>query len=238
MRADARIGTGVGRHRHAGRVPRARHRQCHRLRHGRHHGQSRRDLRFSCADHGRGADRRLREGAADPDSDDRHFRSRDRRRIDRACGRRRRAACRARKRGRDAGTGLLRPGRTRTDDHRRQSGAGTPQRGEFPRRRDAARQRCRGTRALLAHRRSARHEHHRSRQRHHRHRRDQNVLCGEGGHHGARTRCRGFHAGRLWRRGALARNGGRARAWHRARPDPARAGPFFGLRHAVFGSAL
>ena len=60
LRAHAGIGSGRRRHRHAGAVPRARHRQCDRLRHGRYHGESRRHLSRRGADHRRGADRRLR----------------------------------------------------------------------------------------------------------------------------------------------------------------------------------
>ena len=54
MRAHAGIRAGRRRDRHAGAVPHARHRQRHRLRHGRHHRQGRRHLQ------GRGADHRRR----------------------------------------------------------------------------------------------------------------------------------------------------------------------------------
>ena len=85
------IGPGGRRDRHAGALPHARHRERHRLRHGRHHGEGRRHLQGRGADHGRGADRRLRQGAAGADRHDGHFRGRHRRRLDRA--RRRRRAC-------------------------------------------------------------------------------------------------------------------------------------------------
>ena len=84
-------GPGRRRDRHAGAVPHARHRQRHRLRHGRHHREGRRHLQRRGADDRRGADRRLREGAAGADRHDGHFRGRHRRRLD--CARRRRRRC-------------------------------------------------------------------------------------------------------------------------------------------------
>ncbi len=101
VRAHAGIGAGRRRDRHAGAVPHARHRQRHRLRHGRHHRQGRRDLPGRGAHHRRGADRRLRPGAAGADRHDGHFRGRHRRRLDRA-GRGRRAAGRPAERRRRA----------------------------------------------------------------------------------------------------------------------------------------
>ena len=49
VRAHAGVGAGRGRDRHAGTLPHARHRQRHRLRHGRHHRQGRRDLQGRAA---------------------------------------------------------------------------------------------------------------------------------------------------------------------------------------------
>ena len=53
VRAHAGIRAGRRRHRHPGAVPHARHRQRHRLRHGRHHRQGRRHLQRRGADHRR-----------------------------------------------------------------------------------------------------------------------------------------------------------------------------------------
>ena len=71
----------------------------------------------------------------------RHRQHRRRRRLDRAGRCRRHPACRAGKRRRGAGTGLLRPGRRPRDRHRRQPRARLSRPGQFSRRRPAARSR-------------------------------------------------------------------------------------------------
>ena len=110
LRAHAGIGPRRRRDRHAGALPRARHRERDRLRHGRHHREGRCHPQGRSAHHRRCADRRLRSGAAGADRDDGHFRGRHRRRVDRAGGGGRPAG-RAAKRGRRAGPGLLWPRR-------------------------------------------------------------------------------------------------------------------------------
>ena len=67
LRAHAGIRAGGRRDRDAGALPHARDRERHRLRHGRNDREGRRDPQGRGAHHGRRADRRLREGAADPD---------------------------------------------------------------------------------------------------------------------------------------------------------------------------
>ena len=113
----------------------------HRLRHGRHHRQGRRDLRGQRADDRRGADRRLCHRPAGADADDRHPGGRHRRRQHRPRRGRQRVARRPGKRRRRAGPGLLRPRRHRADHHRRQPGARPARRRPLPRRRDEARSR-------------------------------------------------------------------------------------------------
>ena len=85
---------------------------------------------------------------------------------------------------------------------------------------------------------AARHERDGGRRRHPAHRRDRHVLCGQGGDHRARPRCRRLRAHRLWRRRAAARRRGRARNRHRQGDHPRRARRVLGLRHAVLRSAL
>ena len=125
---------------------------------------------------------------------------------------RRRAARRTGKRGRRAGTGLLRAWRHRADHHRRQSGARPARRRPLPRRRDEARSRRRASGARREDREAARTRPDRSRRRHPAHRHHQDVARGALGDHRARARRRRFRAGRLWRRRAAARRHGGARA--------------------------
>ena len=141
MRAHAGIRSGGRRDRHAGALPHARHRERHRLRHGRHHREGRRHLQGRGADHGRGADRRLRQGAADADRHDGHLRGRHRRRLDRARSRTARCASARRARARSPGPACYGLGGDGADRHRRQPDARPARRRPLPRRRDEARRR-------------------------------------------------------------------------------------------------
>ena len=81
-------------------------------------------------------------------------------------------------------------------------------------------------------------EHDRSRQRHPANRGDQDVLCGEGRDHRARSRRRQFRARGLWRRRPPACDRGGARDRHPQGDHSARARAFLGFRNAVLRSAL
>ena len=121
LHPHAGIGPGRRRDRHQGAVRQHRHEERHRLRHGRHHRQGRRDLRRRRADDRRRADRRLCHGPADPDPDDRHPGGRHRRRQHRArrssaarCASARRAPARRRARSATGSAAPSRPSPTPT----------------------------------------------------------------------------------------------------------------------------
>src|SRR5947208_9199006 len=199
LRAHAGIGTGGGGHRYTGAVSGTGAEKCHRLRYGRHHGQSRRHSQGRSSHERCRPDRRLREGAASSDRDDGHFRGWHRRGLDRASGERR-AAGWAAKRGRGAGPRLLWPRRQGTDGDRCQPRARPPCRRPVPRRRDAARYRGCRTRAHRARGKPARYGCDGGGRGNLAHRRDRDVLCGQRSHNRARSRCRRLRAGGLWRR--------------------------------------
>ena len=217
-----------GRRRHRRRLclPDDRLPEHHHLRHGRHLLRRRADQGRRALDRQPRQDRRPRPRGAD----DGHQHRERGRRHHRQRRPLRRAQGRPGKRRRDAGPGLLLARRRHADDHRLQSRARPPERGQFPRRPDAARLRRGAPGGREQGGEAARHGRRRGRRRHRAHHRREDGGGDQGDLHHARPRPARLHAARLRRRRAGARRADRPRPRHGRHDRAALSRRLFGDR--------
>ena len=231
------IGTDRRLHRRRRLCGGARLRQCHRLRHGRHHGQMRAGRERPLLGQLGLLRGRLCAGLSDQVAGHRHRRGRLRRRLDRLARSAEPPACRPAERRLDAGPGLLRPWRHRADRDRCQSAA-RPAQSAIASSAASCKLDAAAARAAIAqiagplgYAGERRHRAHGRRHpvaRHRDHGRRHQANLDRAWARSARVR-----AVLLWRRRAVARECARARAVDPDRGGAARARQFLGGRHAA-----